>query len=109
MSGRADSEGVGLETLDLLVKFKMSRERAEQIKCRFGELSRDGSSVSYLDCVLFDAALATLGEEQAYYGFDDSEWREIVEKRERYEARYAEVKVIDITDSWCITGQIQRN
>ena len=99
---RSGSEGVGLETLDVLVKFRMSREVAEKVKRRFTELSRDGSGVSYMDCVLFDAALSELGEEQSYYGIDDAEWADVMEKRASAEARYASVKTIDITDAWRI-------
>lgn len=95
----AGSEGVGLETLDVLVKFRMSRETAEKVKRRFAELSRDGIGVSYLDCVLFDAALSELGEEQSYYGMDDAEWAEVLKKRALAEARYASVKTVDITDA----------
>lgn len=110
MSGHTENEGIGLKTLDVLVKFTMPRETAEKVKRRFEELSRDGGEVSYLDCVLFDAALATLGEEQAYYGIDDTEWRETTKARAKAEAGYAEVRVIDIApDSWHVACTRQRD
>lgn len=92
--------GVGAEVLNLLIRFTMSKEAAETVKTRFVDMSARGESVSYLDCVLFDAALDVLGLEQEYCGMSDDEWREILRQRKAVAARYGGVKTIDVTDTW---------
>lgn len=92
--------GSGIETMDTLVKYTMSKEAAENIKRRFVELSMHDASVSYMDCILFDAALEVLGEEQAYYGLADDEWKETLRLRAEAERRYRTVKTVDVTDTW---------
>lgn len=92
--------GVGAEVLNLLIRFTMSKEAAEAVKTRFADMSARGESVSYLDCVLFDAALDVLGLEQEYYGMSDDEWREILQQRKAAERRYRGIKTIDVTDTW---------
>ena len=92
--------GVGAEVLDLLVKFTMSKETAERVKDRFVDMSAKSASVSYLDCVLFDAALDVLGIEQKYYDIPDDEWQETLKTRARAERLYSAVKTIDVTDTW---------
>lgn len=92
--------GSNIETMDTLVKYTMSREAAEQVKSRFVEMGIRGEPVSYMDCVLFDAALEVLGEEQAYYGMSDDEWQETLRKRAEGEKRFKTVKTIDVTDTW---------
>lgn len=99
---RVSSEGVVVETLGVLIKFRMSREVAGKVKRRFAELIRDGAGVSYLDCVLFDSALSELGEEQSYYGIDDDEFAEVMKKRAMAEASHEAVRIIDVTDAWSI-------
>ena len=92
--------GTGVETLGILVRYTMSREAAEQLKERFADMSARNESVSYLDCVLHDAALDVLGLEQAYYGIPDDEWQETLRQRREAERRYSSVKTIDVTDTW---------
>lgn len=92
--------GVGAEVLDLLIRFTMSKEAAEAVKARFVDMSARGESVSYLDCVLFDAALDVLGLEQQYYGIPDDEWRETLRQRKAVERQYRGIKTIDVTDTW---------
>lgn len=92
--------GVAAETMNLLIRFTMSRETAESVKTRFVDMSARGESVSYLDCVLFDAALDVLGLEQEYYGMPDDEWREILRQRRAVERQYRGIKTIDVTDTW---------
>jgi len=92
--------GVGAEVLNLLIRFTMSKEAAETVKTRFVDMSARGESVSYLDCVLFDAALDVLGLEQEYYAMSDDEWREILRQRKAVERQYRGIKTIDVTDTW---------
>lgn len=92
--------GTGVETLRTLVRYTMSKEAAEDVKARFVEMSAAGESLSYMDCVLMDAALDVLGLEQAYYGIPDDEWAETLRGRKEAEARYDRVKTIDVTDTW---------
>lgn len=92
--------GIGVETLDTLVRFTMSKEVAEAVVARFADLSARGESISYLDCVLHDAALDILGLEQKYYGIPDEEWRDISDQRKALGNAYAAVKTIDVTDTW---------
>lgn len=92
--------GTPVETLDVLLKYTMSEDVARTLKNRFIEISSEGGGVSYMDCVLFDAALGVLGEEQAYYGLDDDEWKDTLKAREKLEKRFKTVKVIDVTDTW---------
>ena len=92
--------GTGVETLGVLVRYTMSEKAAEEVKARFVELSMAGASLSYMDCVLMDAALDVLGLEQAYYGIPDDEWAETLRRRKEAEARYDKVKTIDVTDTW---------
>lgn len=90
------AEGAPVNTLNVLIKTTMSRELAETVKERFEDMGSHGMSVSYLDCIYFDAALEVLGEEQAYYGYGDDEWREILAERVETEKRYR-VIVEDVT------------
>ena len=92
--------GVAAEVLDLLVRFTMSKEAAEAVKARFTDMAARGEDVSYLDCVLFDAALDALGMEQKYYGMSDDEWQETLKQRKAAAARYSGVKTIDVTGTW---------
>lgn len=92
--------GSNIETMDTLVKYTMSREAAEQVKRRFVDMSARGEGISYMDCVLFDAALDVLGEEQEYYGIGDDEWQETLKTRREAEKRYKTVRTIDVTDTW---------
>lgn len=92
--------GTGVETLGILVRYTMSRAAAEQLKSRFADMSARGESVSYMDCVLHDAALNVLGLEQAYYGMSEDEWQESLRQRRAAERRYSSVKTIDVTDTW---------
>ena len=92
--------GSTIETLDTLVKFTMSEGTAKTIKRRFTEMSAAGEGVSYLDCVLFDAALEALGEEQAYYGMSDDEWEAAQRANEATERRCRHVIVVDVTNAW---------
>lgn len=92
--------GTPIETMDTLVRYTMSRKAAEDVKRSFMERSRAGEGVSYMDCVLFDAALGVLGEEQAYYGMSDEEWAEKLKGRAAEEKRYRHVKTVDVTDTW---------
>jgi hypothetical protein len=78
----------------------MSKETAEDVKARFVDTSAAGESLSYMDCVLMDAALDVLGLEQAYYGIPDDEWAETLRRRRDAESRYEKVKTIDVTDTW---------
>lgn len=94
------SAGSGIGTLSVLVKYTMSKEVAELVKNRFEEMGFNDESVSYLDCVLFDAALEVLGIEQEYYGIGDEDWQATLADRAAAEKRYNEVKVIDVTDTW---------
>lgn len=93
-------QGSALHTMDTLVKYTMSEEAAKKVYERFVEMARDGESASYLDCVVFDAALDALGTEQEYYGYSDEEWAEIRNERDRVEKTFGKVRVIDITDTW---------
>ena len=95
-----DGNRMGVHTLDVLVKYTMSRTVAETVKRRFIDMGIAGASQSYMDCVLFDAALAVLGEEQAYYGLSDEEWKDIQTQRKKADAAFGKIKVIDITDTW---------
>ena len=90
------AEGEPVNTLNVLIKTTMSRDIAEMVKERFEDMGSRGMSVSDLDCVYFDAALEVLGEEQAYYGYGDDEWREILAERAEMEKRYR-VVVDDVT------------
>lgn len=92
--------GTGVETLGILVRYTMSKATAEQLKRRFADMSARDESVSYMDCVLHDAALDVLGLEQAYYGIPDDEWQEILRQRHEADRRYSSVKTIDVTDTW---------
>lgn len=92
--------GTGVETLGILIRYTMSRAAAEQLKERFADMSARGESISYMDCVLHDAALDVLGLEQVYYGIPDDEWQEILRQRHAAERRYSSVKTIDVTDTW---------
>jgi hypothetical protein len=92
--------GSNIETMDTLVKYTMSREAAGQVKKRFVDMSARGEAISYMDCVLFDAALDVLGEEQEYYGIGDDEWQETLKARRENEKRYKTVRTIDVTDTW---------
>lgn len=92
--------GSNIETMDTLVKYTMSREAAEQVKKRFVDMAASGEAISYMDCVMFDAALDVLGEEQAYYGIGDDEWDEMLKARREAEKRYKTVRTIDVTDTW---------
>lgn len=94
------ASGTKIETMDTLIKYTMSKEAAELVKQRFIELGANGESVSYMDCVLFDTALEVLGEEQAYYGYADDEWREMMRVRLDGEKRFKVVRTIDVTDTW---------
>ena len=91
---------MGVHTLDVLIKYTMARDVAETVKQRFIDMGIAGKSQSYMDCVLFDAALDVLGEEQAYYGIGDEEWKEIQEQRQKADKAFGQVKVIDVTDTW---------
>lgn len=93
------SIGSTVKTLDVLIKYTMSRAVAEKVKSRFIDMGLNGDSPSYLDCVLFDAALEVLGEEQAYYGIPDEDWQRQQEEAKEMERRYT-VKTIDVTDTW---------
>ena len=95
-----DGNRMSVHTLDVLVKYTMSREVAETVKERFIDMGIAGKSQSYMDCVLFDAALDVLGEEQDYYGIGDEEWREIQEQRKKADKAFGQIKVIDVTDTW---------
>lgn len=95
-----DGNRMGVHTLDVLVKYTMSRKTAEQVMKRFIDMGIAGQSQSYMDCVLFDAALDVLGEEQAYYGLSDEEWKNIQEQRKKADATFGQIKVIDVTDTW---------
>ena len=92
--------GSTVRVMDTLIKYTMSREAAEKVKQRFTDMSAANESVSYLDCVLFDAALEVLGEEQAYYGMTDAEWQEAKERAAAEERQFAHVRTIDVTDTW---------
>lgn len=92
--------GTGVETLGVLVKYTMSKAAAEEVKARFADMSAAGEGLSYMDCVLMDAALDVLGLEQAYYGIPDDEWAETLKRRKEVESRYEKVKTIDVTDTW---------
>lgn len=92
--------GANVETMDTLIKYTMSAETAAKVKARFIDMGVRGESVSYLDCVLFDAALDVLGEEQQYYGLSDEEWQETLRSRAETEKRYKTVRTIDVTDTW---------
>lgn len=94
------SIGSPVKTLDVLIKYTMSPAVAVEIRDAFIGLSNKGESVSYLDCILFDAALEVLGEEQAYYSYSDEEWQDIQDKRKKAEKRYGRVRTIDVTDTW---------
>jgi len=91
--------GIGSEVLGLLLRFTMSKETAEAVKTRFSDMSARGEPVSYLDCVLFDTALDTLGIEQEYYGMSGEEWQETVKQREKTARKYETVKTIAIPDT----------
>lgn len=95
-----DGNRIGVHTLNILVKYTMSRALARTVKQRFIDMCIAGKSQSYMDCVLFDAALDVLGEEQAYYGIEDEEWKEISEQRQKADKAFGQVKVIDVTDTW---------
>ena len=88
--------GAPVNTLGTLIRYTMMRGTAERVKRRFIEMSMRDEPVSYLDCVFFDAALETLGEEQAYYGYSDDEWRKMLDDRAAAETRYRVVEV-DVT------------
>ena len=92
--------GSTIETLDTLVRFTMSKDTARTIKRRFVEMSAAGDGVSYLDCVLFDAALEARGAGQAYDGMSDDEWQETLRTREDRARRHRHVLVIDVTNEW---------
>ena len=92
--------GVAAETMNLLVRFTMSKETARAVKAQFTDMAARGEDVSYLDCVLFDAALDALGMEQKYYGIPDDEWQETLKQRKAAAARYSGVKTIDVTGTW---------
>ena len=92
--------GSTVRTMDTLIKYTMSKEAAGQIKQRFEAMSAAGESVAYLDCVLFDAALEVLGEEQAYYAMTDAEWQEAKERAAAEERQFAHVRTLDVTDTW---------
>ena len=89
-----------IETKGELVKFTMSKEAAEEVKDLFTSMSKAGDPVSYMDCVLFDAALDVLGLEKEYYNMSDEEWEQAVQERKETEKRYARIRVIDVTDTW---------
>ena len=92
--------GVEADVLDLLIRFTMSAEAAEEVKTRFADMSARGEPVSYLDCVLFDAALDVLGIEQEYYGIPDDEWQETLRQRRAQDRWYGgNVKTIDVTST----------
>ncbi len=92
--------GVAVDTVGALVRFTMSEDAARKIRDRFEEMGMRGDSPSYLDCVLFDAALERLGVERQYYGYDDDEWAERMAERRTAERRCRAVKTIDVTDVW---------
>lgn len=94
------ASGTEVKTLDTLILYTMSKEVAEKVKDRFTEMGINGEDPSYLDCVIFDAALEVLGIEQAYYGISDSEWEDIVRQRKIGEKQFGSVRTIDITDTW---------
>ncbi len=92
--------GVPLKTLGAVVRFTMSSEVAEKVKSRFVDMGMRGESPTYLDCILFDAALERLGIEREYYGLDADEWDLRVAEREAVESRFDVVKTVDVTDAW---------
>lgn len=94
------TQGYPIETKGELVRFTMSKEAAESVKQLFTDMSKNGAPVSYLDCVLFDAALDVLGIEKEYYGVSDEEWEQTVREREEQEKRYGTIRTIDVTDTW---------
>lgn len=91
------AQGAPVNTCDIMIKFKMTKAIAKKIKKRLAEMGLAGESVSYLDCVLFDVALETLGEEQTYYELTDEEWEQQQAERKEAEKRYR-VRTIDVTD-----------
>ena len=91
------ADGEPVNTLNVLIKTTMSRELAERVKERFIDAGTQGRSLSYLDCVYFDAALEVLGEEREYYGYGDEDWETIVKERAETEKRYR-VVVDDVTN-----------
>lgn len=92
--------GSEIRTQDTLIRYTMSKSVAEKIKNRFIEMSTDGESPSYLDCVVFDEALSILGEFQQYYGYTDAEMEEVRKAQRVADETFGAVKVIDITDTW---------
>lgn len=94
------ARGAPVRTRGELIKYTMSKHVACEVRDAFIDLSNKGESVSYLDCILFDAALEVLGEEQGYYGYSDEEWEEIQDTRRRAEKRYGRVRTVDVTDTW---------
>lgn len=90
------ASGAPVNTLDILIKYKMSRKLAERVKERFIDMGLKGESVSYLDCVYFDTALEVLGEEQAYYGYGDDDWAKLQAERVETDKRYR-VVTVDVT------------
>lgn len=91
--------GVVVDTVGAVVRFTMSEEAATKIKDRFSRMAAQGDSPSYIDCVLFDAAVERLGLEREYYGYDDAELAErMAERRAAEHGR--RVKTIDVTDTW---------
>lgn len=94
------ADGAEVHTLDTLVRFTMSDEVAQTIEQRFQDRASNGESLSYMDCVLFDAALERLGHEQAYYGRSDEEMAEIIKARGEIERQFYSVRTVDVTDTW---------
>lgn len=87
-------------TLDTLILYKMSAETARTIRDRYKEMSRNDEPVSYLDCILFDTALETLGEYRAYYGLSDEDWEAELASRKAAEKTFEHVLTIDVTKTW---------
>ena len=89
-----------VNTLDTLILYKMSKETARTIMDRYREMSRKDEPVSYLDCILFDTALETLGEYPAYYGLSEEEWQAELDSRKASEKSFGHVLTIDVTKTW---------
>lgn len=94
------AKGSPVNTRGELIKYTMSPHVACEVRDAFIELGREGEPVGYLDCVLFDAALEVLGEEQSYYGYSDEEWAGIQNERKRAERRFSRIRTVDVTDTW---------
>jgi len=94
------SPQVEVHTQDTLIRYTMNAEAAEKVKTAFVDMSASGESLSYMDCVLFDAALDVLGIEQEYYGYGDDEWAEIQKGRKDAESRFGTVRTVDVSDTW---------